>query len=81
MRKGKEPNRKETSMDPRATLIRILEAILEAACIEPESEITKCAHAAAAGEAVDALRDLADWMEAGGFAPDVRSGDWNWPTI
>ena len=67
-------------MDPRTCLIETLEAILDAGRpnsgkYDDEAEVAEIRR----GEAVEGLRNLADWLEGGGFVPSVASGDWDWP--
>ncbi|MBW2636021.1 MAG: hypothetical protein JRC86_00595 [Deltaproteobacteria bacterium] len=57
-------------MDPETTLIEALEWMLDASK-SPDSAYPPLA-------AADKLRELADWLDNGGFAPKF-SGDWDWP--
>lgn len=54
-------------MDPVISLSAILENLHLAERMEPGEDRED-----AIGNAIDGMRDLATWLERGGFAPDVR---------
>ena len=59
-------------MDPRKCLINALECLV-AMQDEGPNGFSRM-------DAVEYLRDLAEWLDSGGFAPNVVSADWDWPS-
>jgi len=64
------PEPKGPEMDPQATLERFLEAC--DALNDPQTAKAGFFRQIARQEAVDALRDLLNWTERGGFLPDRK---------
>lgn len=56
-------------MDPNAVLCRILRALWD---LSARGKVHTDSADYARADAVYAMRDLADWLESGGFAPEVN---------